>query len=697
MQKLLPASALTLAVFLAYGNTLFHSFHFDDIPSILEKPWIRGLDKIPEFILSVWNRPLVILSFNINHAISGFEVWSYHVFNILLHATATLLVYQLASMTAKIFSSTHPSSSSTWESVPFLSALIFALHPLSTQSVTYISSRSSVMATVFYLAALILFFKGLIQLKENSRLEERGKFYRTVLWSGAGLCFFLGFLSKQIIVTLPAMMFLFHFYFVSNQPISRWFVRQGKWIALTGLPLVAAIVYKQFFGGGVVAASHAPYSAATYFLTQTFVIPFEYFRKLLFPFNLNIDNDFPVYSDWSYWANWLGIAFLLFYVLVCIRVSMKRDDSLTRRLAGFAMGWVLITLLPTSSFVPLLDVTVEHRTYLPMVGFSLLLAGLLVSLAQEFKIPVRSAALFMGRREATVWAGVVLILLCFSVGVVKRNAVWKDEVSLWADAKKKSPNLVRPYNNLGEAYDKLGKYDLAIQEFQSAIQLSPGYFFALNNLGNVYGKKKDYQQAIQYFEKALVQKPDYAPAHYNLARAQHLIGRPQEALGSYRLAIRFNPYFEEAFYNLANLALVSGLIDEAQENFLKFLEMQPNHARARFSMGNVYAMQGQFDKAYSEFQQSASLEPTFVFSHVSMANIQLQKGNVDTAIEIYSGVLSSQPELAGIHKNLGMIYFKFKKDPEKADFHFRESLRLEPNQPQAPVIQGLVADLRAKK
>ena len=85
MKKFSPVLLLTLAVFLVYGNTLFHSFHFDDIPSILEKPWIRGLDKIPQFIFSVWSRPLVILSFNINHAITGFEVWSYHAFNILFH------------------------------------------------------------------------------------------------------------------------------------------------------------------------------------------------------------------------------------------------------------------------------------------------------------------------------------------------------------------------------------------------------------------------------------------------------------------------------------------------------------------------------------------------------------------------------------------------------------------------------------
>ena len=102
MKKISPVLLLTLAVFLVYGNTLFHSFHFDDIPSILEKPWIRGLDKIPQFIFSFLSRPLVILSFNINHAISGFNVWSYHAFNILFHLAAACLVYRLALQIEKV-------------------------------------------------------------------------------------------------------------------------------------------------------------------------------------------------------------------------------------------------------------------------------------------------------------------------------------------------------------------------------------------------------------------------------------------------------------------------------------------------------------------------------------------------------------------------------------------------------------------
>ncbi len=695
MKKFSPAIFLTLAVLLVYGNTLFHSFHFDDIPSILEKPWIRGLDKIPQFIFSVFSRPLVILSFNLNYAISGFEVWSYHAFNIFFHATATLLVYRLAVLTQTVASKSNAQTGAPRSSIPLLSAFIFALHPLSTQSVTYISSRSTVLVTLFYLAALILFFKGLVEPTSTSAGTSRKRLFRAGHWCWAGVCFLLGLFSKQTIVTLPMMMFLFHYYFVSSLTFFNWLKSQAKWIALTGAAATFALAWKYYLGGGLAFASSTPYSPASYFLTQTFVIPFEYFRKLLFPFNLNIDVNFPVLSDWSVWTHWAGVVILTGYVGLSIMISRNKESSINKKRAGFGMTWILITLLPTSSLVPLLDVAVEHRTYLPMVGFSLLLGGILGGMLDHRTTP--GAVALNNRAALAVWACSLLLLVFFSAGVIKRNAVWKDEVSLWNDAKNKSPNLVRPHNNLGEAYDKLGEYDRAISEFESALKLNPNYFFALNNLGNIYGKQKNYPEAIAYFEKALKQKADYSPAHYNLARALHLMGKPDAAILSYREAIRFNPYFEQAFYNLANLLLEAKKPKEATKYFLQFLKMQPDHARARFGLGNAYAVQGQLDQAYAEYQRSADLDPQFIFPHVNMANVEMQKGNIEAAIKIYNRLLERNPKLAGIHKNLGMIFYQFQNDRDKAVFHFEESLHLEPNQPQAAAIRSLVAGMQKKE
>lgn len=676
---------LVAVIGMVYGNTFLNSFHFDDIPSILEKPWIRGLDKISQIFNKdgvFFIRPLVILSFNINYAISEFQVWSYHLFNMLLHALATLLVYRLVRKALHFLQDF--SQQKDFTRLPFFAAMVFALHPLNTQSVTYISSRSSIMVTVFYLAALMLFFDGFKKWKQTG---EKGWGY----FIGSGTCFFLGGLSKEIIVTLPAMLFLVHFYFISRETPKVWVAAYAKWVFLLAIPLLAFLGYKQFVAGGVLSASAANLPSSTWFLTQTSVVPFEYFRKMLFPFNMSIDVDFPILVDWLRPANWLGIIALGLFTIFWVRIStcISEKNEVGRRFVGFGMAWILLTLLPTSSFIPLLDAAVEHRTYLPMVGFVFMVAGgfsFLRTMNSEI-IPTKNL----------INGCVVLILIFFSLGVMARNGDWKDEVVLWSDAKKKAPNLVRPYNNIGEAYDQLGRYDEAIVEFEGALKINPNYFFGLNNLGNIYGKQRKLPQAISYFEKALKQKPDYSPAHYNLARAFHLTGKRQEAVESYRKAIKSNPYFEQAFYNLAYLALEVGLLDEAIENFNKFLVMQPNHSKAHFGAGNALMMKGQLDLALAEYRKSAGLDPAFALPYLNIANIQMQTKNIPAAIENFEKALAINPSLPAVHLSLGMVYHQFQRNTPKALQHLKESLRQDPNQQRAQPIRSLIQELENKQ
>ncbi len=688
MKHARPILLLTALVVLAYANTLETSFHYDDIPSILEKPWIRGLDKIPQFITSFSERPVVILSFNLNYAISGFEVWSYHAFNLLFHWAVVLLVYRLARCAGPRDGEEPGDPAARVPALPFLAAALFALHPLNTQAVTYISSRSSLLATGFYLGALLFSVAALD--------ADRGRRWkRAAFWAGAAGCFSLGLLTKLIVITLPVMLFLFHYYFRSREPFFRWAGTRLRWLLGIGLPLLAGGVYQQYFAGGLLRTQPTDYTGLAYFLTQVFVIPFEYFRKMLFPFNLSIDPHLRILELWPRLCIAAGSVVLAVYLAAWWAVSRRKAGGrdrpargLSRDRVGFALAWILITLLPTSSFVPLLDPVAEHRTYLPMAGFALLAAAGLDSALRRWRL-LRPVGVPLGG----AWVPLA-VLGCFAATVLVRNGVWKNEITLWSDAKAKAPALVRPYNNVGEAYDRRGLYDQAIAEFEAALQLQPDYFYALNNLGNIYGKKKQYGKAIRYFQKALEQKPDYPPAYYNLAKALHLTGRPAKAMDAYRTALRFNPHFEQARFNLANLALQLGRVDEAIEHFQKFLEMQPRNPRARFALGNAYAAKGRQEDARRQYRLAIEAEPGFVFPYINLANLQLQEGRVDAALATYEEVLALQPDVAGVHKNLGMIYYQFRRDPEKALHHFERSLRLAPGQPQADLMRSLVGELK---
>ena len=425
---------LSLIIILVYGNTILNSFHFDDIPSILEKPWIRGWDKIPQFIFSVFQRPLVILSFNLNYSISEFEVWSYHIFNIFFHILASLLVLKFVQQIMFFLKDISSKNIPQPFSYSYLAALVFALHPLSTQSVTYISSRSSILATIFYLSGMILFFKGFRDRKFNRNTSR-------IYFCGFAFFLLLGGLTKEIIITLPAALFLFHFYFISRESPGKWISNNLKWILLLLIPLLTAVGYKQFLGGGFLAASSAELPSSTWLLTQISVVPFEYFRKFIFPFNLNLDINFPILSDWLNPKNWLGISSLSLLITLWIRISMnintKGPWEIEKRCAGFSLAWIFLTLLPTSSFIPLLDVVMEHRTYLPLVGFALLATCIF---SWSYRTVVNQTSTYLS--ISLMQAGAFLVLILFSMIVIDRNKIWKDELTLWEDAKTKSPNLV---------------------------------------------------------------------------------------------------------------------------------------------------------------------------------------------------------------------------------------------------------------
>jgi len=689
MSSIYSKLSLALLIVLVYSNTILNTFHFDDIPSILEKPWVRGLDKIPEFILSFFQRPLVILSFNLNYSISGFEVWSYHVFNILFHIIATLLVYKLVQQIIFFLGKHTSKNTSHLFSWPYFSALVFALHPLSTQSVTYISSRSSILATIFYILSLILFFKGFNERNFNKR-SGRISFF------GSFLFFLFGVLTKEIIITLPAALFIFHFYFIWKKSFGSWLSVHGKWVLLLLIPIFAGIGYKQFVGGGFLAASSAELSSSTWLLTQTSVVPFEYFRKFLFPFNLNLDINFPILQNWLNPKNWLGLFSLSILIIIWIRISIGNAPNtawgIEKRCSGFGLAWIFLTLLPTSSFIPLLDPVMEHRTYLPLVGFTLVAASIFSWIYLTCLKIISKRFLYF-----SVQLVMLLIVVLFSLIAIDRNKVWKDEFTLWADAKYKSPNLVRPYNNLGQAHDKVGNYNEAIIEFKQALKINPNYFFGLNNLGNIYGKQKNYEEAINYFKKALNQKSDYSPAYYNIARAYHLTGKKHAAVEAYKKAIQFNPYFEQAFYNLAYLSMELSSFDEAIENFNKFIKMQPNHARAHFGLGNAMMMKGQLDLAMLEYRTSGTLDPKFALPYMNMANIQMQIKNIPAAIENYQKVLEIKPDMFAVHLSLGMIYYQFKNDIPTALHYLKEALRLSPTEPGTARIKSLIVELENKQ
>jgi len=263
--------------------------------------------------------------------------------------------------------------------MPLYASLIFIAHPIQTQAVTYIVSRSSVLATTFYLLALLLFIKGFRSNPTNSRNS------RNLYFIGAFLSSCLGMGTKQESATLPLMLLIYDFYFVSK---GDWKVLKGHYkVHLAMFSTLAIVLYLSFSGlqtyisfdyaKGVPMPQEGPITSFQYFLTQLHVIP--YYIKLLFiPTNLNLDYDWPITRN-------IDLPTVLFFVLLTFIVIVAIKLYSKARLISFGIIWFFVTLSVTSSFVVIYDVIFEHRLYLPSIGFAIVIA-FLISRISNLKI-----------------------------------------------------------------------------------------------------------------------------------------------------------------------------------------------------------------------------------------------------------------------------------------------------------------------
>ncbi len=394
-----------------YSNTFDASFHFDDTHAIVENYAIHRFD-IKE-IFSTSTRPILDITFALNYYFGKLNVFGYHLINIMLHMVNGILLYFILlwtkfgdsppwvvdeSIPTPLTPPNLPLSKGRQGGVigtvplshrmPLYSSLIFMAHPVQTQAVTYIVSRSSVLAATFYLLALLLFIRAFrasnssLVPHPSSLIPRPSSLYLT----GAFLSSCLGMGTKQETATLPLMLLIYDFYFISK----------GDWKALKGhykvhlimFSTLAIVLYLSFSGlqtyitfdyakGVPMPQQVEPITSFQYFLTQLHVIP--YYIKLLFIlFDLNLDYDWPI--TWN-----IDLPTALFFILLTLIVILAIKLFHRARLASFGIIWFFVTLSVTSSFIVIFDVIFEHRLYLPSIGFAIAMA-FMISRISDLKI-----------------------------------------------------------------------------------------------------------------------------------------------------------------------------------------------------------------------------------------------------------------------------------------------------------------------
>jgi hypothetical protein len=342
-------------ILISYSNTFDSAFHFDDDPTIVENQGIRRLNWDSFWGQFSGTRPIVNLSLLLNYQLSGLHVVGWHIFNIGFHIANSVFVYLLFLRTLNLPSLISRYGGARAKRMALFGSLLFALHPVQTESVTYIISRTELLATFFYLAAFLFFIKG--------AQSRKFRYYM-----GSFCMAFLAMGSKEWAVTLPAMLVLYDFLFIADGDLKQVLSRGMAYIliALSWGYLAYNMITTNLSGAGFGISGQKGITPWTYQLTSLNVL-WTYVRLLLLPINQNLDYSYPLAKTLFAFPTVLSLLGHLGVIAVSLWVYVKKKWTLI----PFGAAWFYITLSPTQSFVPILDVIFEHRLYLPSIGFVL--------------------------------------------------------------------------------------------------------------------------------------------------------------------------------------------------------------------------------------------------------------------------------------------------------------------------------------
>jgi len=547
--------------FFAYVNTFSVPFQFDDVPNIVENPLIKQThllidsNQYCEDVQRTHGRNVLckffkiryvgFVSFAINYALHGLNVAGYHIVNLVIHILNSLLVYSIIILSFRTPLLSKTFNNGTYVHIMALStSLLFALHPVQTQAVTYIVQRFTSLATMFYLTALVCYVKWRLLLR------ERNGIVKFLYYVGSLIFAVMSMKTKEIGFTLPVIIAVYEFIFFKG-------VLQRRILFLAPLMLTLLVIPYSLIDLDDSSALLQEFSDSTRLLTNIprldylfteFSVIITYVRLLFLPINQNLDYDYPLYHSFFNLRVFVSFVFLSLLFSTAIyflyRLKKMKDLNPLTALISFGILWFFVTLSVESSIIPIIDVIFEHRMYLPSIGVFTALTASVFIMKDRLKTNKYSNIIFLF---------LVIFIIALFVATVKRNFIWQDKVSLWQDVIKKSPQKARGYDNLASAYLQKGELD----------------------------------RSIDFYQKALIIDSKSAESHYNLGYALILKGDITNAKSEFEQTIVIKPTHSYAFNQLGNLYLINNELLKAKDYFKKALDLDYGNLEAHYNYAIV--------------------------------------------------------------------------------------------------------------
>jgi tetratricopeptide (TPR) repeat protein len=533
-------AAILLALGL-YGPALHGQFVFDDLFLAYTQPHAAS------FPMHYWTglRPLLGLSYWANFQAAGLDPFTYHVVNVLLHACTSVVVFFLVRRVLELAGSSRAAGA---DILAGFSALLFLVHPVQTEAVAYVASRSETLSVLFVYGALCLFL--------NRRAKEIG-------WgTAAGVLVLFGcaISTKEHAIALPAVLLLTDYFW--NPGFSATGIRKNWRLyapLAAGACLAVAFVWSYVSHDAMIGFHVKGLAWYQYFFTECRAV-YGYIGLFLWPAGLTVDHDFPV--SLTLFSNGAAFALAGLAALAGAAVYYRKRYPL----AAYGFFVFLLLLAPTSSFIPIRDVYVERRLYLPFLG--------LLIMAME---PLRRVEL-QPKLLAAVLACVCVVPAYLTWS---RAHVWATPLALWQDSAAKSPNKVRARIGLGNAYIHAGRCMEAAREYEAAAKLEPPDFTLKYNLAAAFECLKQPGQALALLNDSIHDNPSAVASYALRGKVQAELQRWKESLDSLDRAEKIDPNYAQTHAYRGLILANLGRMDMASEEFRKCLEIDPNNALAQ--------------------------------------------------------------------------------------------------------------------
>lgn len=714
---LFSSAIIVLAIGAAYSNSFTGKWVLDDKYTILENP-----HKSP--LWPPWNvlwgpkdtpsagRPIVSLSFAINYALGGENVWGYHLFNLIVHILAGLFLFGVILLTLAY--SDVLTYLKRWSILlALVCTLIWALHPLQTESVTYISQRAESLMGLLYLLTMYCAVRGFWE--EHQRLW----------FAGAITACVLGVLSKEVAATVPVVVLLYDRAFVSQNLkgsiknhwplylglIATWFITVG--ILFAGTKAETTGFHFVDRGLGVLNYLGTQCNAVVMYLKLAF-----WPHPLVLDYG-DVDGGYPIVKIFSECA--LSASLLFILASAGLFLFWKKPKW------GFLVAWFFIILSPSSSFVPIAsELMAEHRMYLPLVSVIVLVVVAVFVLGKKSLLRLRASPWWMIGLATGLMIAIVVTLARVTF---LQNQKYQQESAILIESVKEYPNNQRAQYNTGTALAAEKKYEESIPYFEAALRLklNERHLDARNNLGLALTRLGRYEEARGHIAFLLKYKPDRSDALLTMGTILANLNRLDEAADSYKKALELKPNYMEVHRSLIPVLLRQDKFDEALQHLSVVKRISADSAQAHFELGGLLEGMNHFRAASRQYEETEKLKPDFTEAVFKQGFCAFQMGKVDAAVELYEKTLRLNNNHPDAHNNIGAIQAmrgKFKEaithfqtainaNPKNATFHvnlgnammavgdtekaihaFQQALTIDPN--NAAAQYGLAAVLGRK-